>query len=381
MKSSKYLNRPRILLIGPTSPYHGGMSAVTKNILDSHFSDQFEIILLDISDRRSGANVGQFEIQNIILAILYGTDFLRLLLFKRPDIVYISIARNFWAFIRDCLFLIPTRLFRKKLVVHLHGGDLKLFYESSSNCMRWLIRWSLCRARRAIVSGNNLRDEFFEIVPEKKIVVIPNGIKPISSLCDEQTHRTNFRKNGIMVSYLSAVMQKKGFMDVLKAIPLVVKEEPSVRFILAGEQVFEDEMREAFNFIKNHKIEKYVELPGPLTVPEKIHLLTKCDIFTFPPVTQEGHPIVILEAMSAGLPIIATAKGAISETVIDGFNGFIVPSSSPESIAEKILMLSKNDKLRLEMGKNSRELYVEKYTYNTWIDNLSSLFQEVADEQ
>ena len=91
----------------------------------------------------------------------------------------------------------------------------------------------------------------------------------------------------------------------------------------------------------------------------------------------EGHPWVIVEALAAGLPIISTDWGAITESVIDGDNGFIVSSKNPNSISQKIEELIKNEKLRNEMGKKSRFLYECKFTQKKLVANLKHVFDSV----
>jgi len=108
--------------------------------------------------------------------------------------------------------------------------------------------------------------------------------------------------------------------------------------------------------------------------------LADSDIFVFPPSAPEGHPWVIVEAMAAGLPVISTDQGAISESVLDGENGFIVDPDSPEQIAEKIALLVKNEKLRKEMGRRSREVYENNLTEEKMVSGLSESIRTIIDE-
>ncbi|MGC9976154.1 MAG: glycosyltransferase, partial [Syntrophales bacterium] len=140
------------------------------------------------------------------------------------------------------------------------------------------------------------------------------------------------------------------------------------------------EMREAHEFIVTNKIENSVEIMGPVIGQEKAELMSKADVFAFPPVAPEGHPLVILEAMSIGLPIIATFNGSIPETVIDGVNGFLVQVDDSISLAEKILLLSRDQSLRNSMGQKSREIFMEKFTKEVWINNLTRIFEQVLYE-
>ena len=131
-------------------------------------------------------------------------------------------------------------------------------------------------------------------------------------------------------------------------------------------------MEKANALIANYKLEQHVKMLGVVKGQEKEKLLAESDIFVFPPIAPEGQPLVILEAMSAGLPIITTDQGAI--------HGFIIPPGKPEVIVEKILLLARDQKLRAQMGLSSREIFVKNYTLDRWANNIADLFQEVLKE-
>ncbi len=86
---------------------------------------------------------------------------------------------------------------------------------------------------------------------------------------------------------------------------------------------------------------------------------------------------MIVEAMAAGLPIVTTDQGAITESVKDKINGFIIDKRNPKQIAEKIILLIENSDLRNKMSKESRRLYLENFTESRMIDRLSNAFHTV----
>jgi glycosyltransferase involved in cell wall biosynthesis len=110
---------------------------------------------------------------------------------------------------------------------------------------------------------------------------------------------------------------------------------------------------------------------------KKYQLLSNSDIFIFPPKEPEGHPYVIVEAMAAGLPIISTDKGAITESVKEGINGFIIEPGKPVQIAEKIAFLLEHPDIRLAMAGESRRLYEENFTEEKMVNKLHDIFNAV----
>ena len=99
-----------------------------------------------------------------------------------------------------------------------------------------------------------------------------------------------------------------------------------------------------------------------MTGAEKADLLASSAFLLFPPVEPEGHPRVVLEAMASGLPVIATDRGAIAETVIDGECGYVLPDPVPSELAERMARLLDDPELRSSMGRAARDRYLARFT-------------------
>ncbi len=85
--------------------------------------------------------------------------------------------------------------------------------------------------------------------------------------------------------------------------------------------------------------------------------------------------------MAAGLPVISTDKGAITESIIDRVNGYIVEPKSPEIIAQKLQILISDKNLREKMGKESRNLYLKNFTGEKMVENLATAFNTIIEEK
>jgi glycosyltransferase involved in cell wall biosynthesis len=94
----------------------------------------------------------------------------------------------------------------------------------------------------------------------------------------------------------------------------------------------------------------------------------------FPPREPEGYPWVIVEAMAAGLPVITTDKGAITESVEHLVNGYIIKDKSPKELANRIEYLVKHPQVKSAMGKASFEKYIKYYTEESMVKNLKNIF-------
>lgn len=369
--------RPKVLVIGPTPPpYHGG-SVATEYVLNSSLRDGFELIHLDTSDRRGLENAGRFDLTNVALAFVHGARFVRLLLARRPDVVYIPVAQNRLGFWRDFLFFLPSRLLGKRIVVHVHGGHFGEFYARTDPLTRWLVRWSLRGVRRAIVLGERLRPILDGLVPPDRIAVVPNGV------ADEHggvpPEAIGAGRSGRRVVYLGTLTRTKGFGVVLEAAGRLLEELPDVEYVLAGE-LHDGEARSIAAPYRTERYRDRITFPGVVAGREKAELLRGADVFVFPSFyPYEGHPYVILEAMAAGLPVVTTAHGAIPEMVTDGKNGYLVPQRDPDALAGRIRELLEDDGLRTRMAAASRRRYLESFTVERWAERMAAVFRAAVD--
>ncbi len=103
---------------------------------------------------------------------------------------------------------------------------------------------------------------------------------------------------------------------------------------------------------------EYIQWLGHRT--DVLELLKSCHVVAFPSYYKEGLPKSLIEATAIGRPIITTDSIGCRETVIDGYNGFLIPIKDSDTLVERLRILLVDEKRRLEMGRNSRKL-AERY--------------------
>lgn len=373
--------RLRVLVVGPTPPpYHGGAVA-TRYLLESGLGDDLELIHLDTSDRRDLRNIGRLDARNVALALKHGVTCVWLLLRRRPSVVYVPVAQNRLGFLRDSLFLLAALALRRKVVLHVHGGHFRAFYDATDAVTRGVARLVVRRAARVVVLGEGLRAMFRGLLPESRIAVVPNGTPPAvrdatpatSAPADPAAHR------GRQVLYLGALLRTKGVLDVLAAAQLVVARRPDTRFVFAG-GAYGPGDEEALLRAAAAELPDNIECRGVVAGAAKRRALEESDILVLPTYyPYEGHPYVIIEAMEAGLPVVATAHGAIAECVQDGETGVIVPPRSPEFLAETLFRLLEDDTLRTRLGRAAREAYERSYTLERWTERMGAVLRSAGD--
>ena len=362
---------PQIIFLGPVPPPYMGPSVATQVILNSKLKDEFELIHLDTSDHRDLNTLGAIDFRNIFLALKHYAILLWLIITRWPAMVYIPVSQTTVGYLRDSGFILISKLFGRKVVCHLRGGNFRNWYDSASSITRFLVRTVHSLVDCQIVLGECLRSLFKDIVADEKIFVVPNG-------ADYRMPVLEKTGKDIKVLFLANFIKTKGVRDVLHSVPDVYAEHGNVVFVFAGSWQ-DTAVRDEFeSFLKAHG-NLPVKLVGPVTGDRKKQLLASADIFVFPSYyPPEGHPWVIVEAMATGLPVISTDQGAIKESVIDGRNGFIIEKQSPRQVAEKIKFLIENPELRIQMGKESRRLYLENFTEEKMVERMTRAFGSVC---
>jgi glycosyltransferase involved in cell wall biosynthesis len=156
---------------------------------------------------------------------------------------------------------------------------------------------------------------------------------------------------GPVVLMVARLVWSKGIREYVEAAKLVKLKYPNVRFLLVGGL---DENSEALSKAELNNLTKagIIEYKGYQN--DVRPFLKECSIFTLPSY-HEGKGTAILEAQAVGRPIVTTDAPGCSETVIDGYNGFIVPAHSGVELAKKIEMLVKDSTLRETMANNAYE--------------------------
>lgn len=360
--------RIRILLLGPIPPPFMGPSVATEVILNSRLREEFQLIHLDTSDHRDLTKLGAIDFQNVYLALKHYLGLVWLVITRWPHVVYVPLSQTTVGYFRDAGFILISKIFGRRVVCHLRGGNFKNWVDSASSMTRWVVRVVHSLVDRQIVLCERLKHLFSEIMPAEKICVVSNGRNfQIGWPVVNGNRRTR-------ILFMANFIREKGVMDTLEAIPDVCSRYPEVEFVFSGAWVEEGTKREFETFLKNFP-QLPISIKGTVSGKEKSALLGSSDIFVFPSYySAEGQPWVIVEAMAHGLPIISTDHGCIRDSVIDGFNGFLVQKRSPHDIAKKMDLLLEDNKLRLAMSENSRKHYETHFTEQELVKDLSDCF-------
>ncbi|MDQ3021289.1 MAG: glycosyltransferase family 4 protein [Bacteroidota bacterium] len=375
-------SKKKIILIGSVPPPHHGSNIYFNNLLNSKVKEEFDVSHLDISDHRNLDNLSKLDFTNVRIAIKNIILLFKMLRRINPDLVYIPVSSNFLPYLRDGLFIFTASYFSKaKIVIHLHEGNYfrEEFFDNSNFIVKLFIKKSLSKVNAAVVYSERLKSVFDGLV--KEIYAFPNGIN--DTYDNSYKEKSIKAKNNINISFLGNLFESKGVLDVLNAAVIITKQFNKIEFNFAGAWS-ENEAQTKINaddIIKQNNLGKFVKFCGVLTGEQKENFLYQTDILLFPTWYKfEGCPLVIIEAMSFGIPVISTKDiGTIHKMVINGETGILVSIKNPAEIAAAIIKLIEDSSLRSCMGKAGRKRFEKMFTMKRNVENIIGVFNKTLN--
>jgi glycosyltransferase involved in cell wall biosynthesis len=371
----------KVLIIGALPPPFHGTTLYLKNLLSSKIREEFAIIHLNTSDPRDDLNnLGKLDFQNITLGVKNLLQLIKLCFSYKPQMVYLYPSESL-AYLRDGLFILLAKLLTKaKIIQHMHLASFHKFYERSNPLLKKFIDISQRRVDQTLVLGKSLKSAYYRWHSEDRIQVVPNGIDLKINL------NGKFEKKHLPVLYfLGNLLKFKGIHTIVQALAIVKQQYPEIQLKIAGkwsdDPVFKENQeqiqQEIQQIIESENLKSNLEFLGPVYGEDKLKLLKEADIFIYPSI-YDAFPLVILEAMASGNPVIAVNHvGAIPDVVVHKETGILVERQDPEEIAEAIIYLIENPEERIKMGRAAFEHYRTRYTQEHHIDQMIKLFKEV----
>ncbi|MRS03914.1 glycosyltransferase, partial [bacterium] len=177
---------------------------------------------------------------------------------------------------------------------------------------------------------------------------------------------------------LSNYMVEKGIQELINSLELIKLQGNAFQARLVGAPV-DLTVEYLKKEIINKDLSDCVEITGPLYGSEKVRELYNADIFVLPS-RNEAFPLVILEAMQSGLPVISTFEGGISDMVADKETGFLTDKKNPQLLADKITLLLNDSLLRTEMGNKGLQRFKDNYTLGRFEEKLVNALDHIMAE-
>ncbi len=209
------------------------------------------------------------------------------------------------------------------------------------------------------------------------VEVIPNGVDTDTFFPHEKdyelTKRLGILPEEKVVVSAGRLVGWKGLQYMLSAIPSIKKTIKGIKYLVIGEGAYKKEM---VIIADSLRVRDDVIFTGEVRHVDLPRYLSLADIFIQPSIGDEAFGITMIEAMSCGIPVIGTDIGGIPEIIVDGETGYLIPPRNSNAIAETLVKLLMDNKLKEEVGRRSRERVMEKFTWKKNAERHLEIFQK-----
>ncbi len=369
----------------------GGAEKVSLNFLRNFNTDQFEIVpILLIRPWERGnffiQEIEKHKINYLTIPVAIkpsnkGRDYFRIircyqrlfLILKQGnfDLVHTN------GYFADILGVPLSKFFHIPLVATCHGfiqNDRKL--RSYNKIDIFLLKFS----SKIISVATDLKEKLVSLgVPESKVLTIGNAVE-LPKLTQEEflekrfsvRKRFDFNDDDIVIGYVGRLSEEKGVKYLLAAGKELLKNGLKVKFLLIGDGPQKLELE---TITRNLGLQEFTIFTG--FQKHVVNLLPALNIFVLPSLT-EGTPMALLEAMSYGIPVVATHVGGIPKVINNEENGILIPPSNDSELAASILKLLNSKKLQEKLSNGARKSIKERYSLKNWIKAIEQLYMELT---
>lgn len=335
-----------------------GISSVVNNILattDLNYI-HFEVGKQDKEKRNIMWILKQFYLP-INLFIFFLT--------KRIDIFHLNAPLNRLSVIRDFILLLVAKIFRKKTILHFHGGDFLIKVPDNKVLFNFLKLYF--RLGDKIITLSSYEKELVNKnygISLEKIVPLENCVIPLENIKKE-------KKEKVRVIFLGRIVESKGINEIIISIKKLYDLRKDFEFFLYGTGPLEDKIVDELD---NYMPDSF-KFKGIISGKDKDEVMIKSDIFILPSLHGEGLPIALLEAMNTENICIVTNDGSMATVIIDNENGFIVEKGNSNDLFDKLntsidLIISENRSI----SKNAKDTILKKYNSTIYSKKLNEIY-------
>lgn len=264
-------------------------------------------------------------------------------------------------------------------VITVHRWDI-LEFPYRYPAARFATLAALRSASGIVVVGRTIMSEVTKFATTgSRLALIPNAVDTARFRPDLKSDlklKLGVPENHKVILSVGHLIPRKGHQYLLHAMFIVLKQNSSCSLVIAGEGPLHDRLD---HLIRELGLVHRVKLVGKIDDVILPYYYAMADIFALPSAS-EGHCVSILEAMSAGRPIVASDIPANAESVVNGKNGFLVPVGNSRALADSILMLLRNNELRQEFGAYSRQRAVKEFGWDNRVNRLVDFYEAVLTQ-
>jgi len=294
----------------------------------------------------------KFRFNNkLVITLVYIFKFIKMLNKLKPQTVVFNTSLNLNAVIRDSIYVLISKIYRKKTIVFWRGWNFN--NEKYLKFPYSIITTMLLRSNKAIVLYSEIGNSLKKLGYKKEIFQLTTMVGDLAI-----NHPVKKKNNeNFDLIFLSRIEVYKGVYELLNAYIILKKKHADIRLIIAGNGT---EHNTLVKYVQDNNI-KDVIFVGYLKDQNKYELLASGHLYVFPSYS-EGMPNAVLEAMAIGMPVVTTAVGGLNDFFVEEEMGSFIKINDVDSIVEKVEKLYFNKELRALMSEKNRNYAKQHFT-------------------
>lgn len=359
--------RPRVLVVGRGSPERGGIATFMHALVTGPLADDVDFDFLNLTGEADMGAGGALSAENIRRTFVdVRTVFVRA---ADADIVHIhSALAPASTLLRAGVLAAASRLRGARVVIHAHGGRFVSFAEQRSASL--LIRMCLAPADRVIAVASAVHVSLGSTAARDRTRMIGNGVD-----CDRFEVGAVRRDGRPRILFVGHLTERKGVLDLVAASnELIDRGQDHELLLLGGRSDDGSSAYEKVLDILDHTAD-HVKLLGTVDPDEMPGIYRMADIYCLPS-WWEAMPLSVLEAMAAGLPVVATDVGDVSQ-MLDPQYGMVVPARSVEALTKALESLVTDPVRRRSMGAAARHAAERRFALSDTLDQVLATYREL----
>lgn len=259
------------------------------------------------------------------------------------------------------------------LLLTSHGGDL---FGLQGILMNRIKRWVILKSDSLTVVSRSMSKEVKRLgADHKRVHVISMGVDLKKRFVPAKS-----RRNNDSLLFVGRLVEKKGLHYLIHALPLILKRHPQVTLRIAGDGPEKINLKRV---CENLGINANVRFLGAVKNELLPALYQRSDVVVFPSVIaddgdREGFGLVLVEALGCECPAIVTDLPAIQDIIVDGKTGLVVPQKNIRKLAEKVILLLGDQKLRELLGSEGRRHVLGNFDWTIIVEKYKKLIDSIS---
>lgn len=367
--------RKNILFMLHLPPPVHGSTLVGELMKESKvINDTFQGRYINLILSRKVHESGKTNIKKLIRFSVIWFHLLGKLIHRKPDLCYYALTTTGSGFKKDVLLITLLRLFRVRIVYHIHNKGINLARKSRINHLLYQFVFKNCRI---ILLSPYLYYDVEAYVSQDQVYICPNGIKDYQPSTAFMTVSEN---RPFKILFFSNLIKEKGVFVLVEACSILKDKGYIFQCDFVGGEG-DVSANQLMAFVKERGLTDHVKYLGKRYGKLKEMSFEQADVFTLPS-RYDCFPLVVLEAMQHSLPVITAHEGGMPDMVDEGSSGFLISRyDDVNALAEKLEYFIVNPSSRKQMGANGRIKYEQHFTLPLFEQRMHSILSEIINNK